>query len=291
MKILILGGTKFIGIHLVNKLLAQGHTVTIATRGKANDPFGNRVHRLILERTCPESIAQALTGKTYDVVYDSQAYSSYEVKYLLDVVKCKRYIETSTVSVYYPNFTLDLKEPDFDPTSHPLKWCKRDDFGYDEIKRQGECAMFQVYGHVPSVAVRFPLVIGEDDYTQRLHFYVDHVVNGKPMHIDNLDAVLTFIMSDTAGDFLAWLVDKDFCGSVNAANVGTVSLGEVIAYVEEKCNTKAIIQANGAPAPFNGFPSYGLNLDKATDAGYVFEPLYAPLYRLLDSYIASFNFS
>ena len=34
MKILVLGGTRFAGIHLVNELLAKGHEVTIATRGK-----------------------------------------------------------------------------------------------------------------------------------------------------------------------------------------------------------------------------------------------------------------
>ena len=34
MKILVIGGTRYFGIHMVNKLLEQGHEVTIATRGK-----------------------------------------------------------------------------------------------------------------------------------------------------------------------------------------------------------------------------------------------------------------
>ena len=36
MKILVIGGTRYFGIHMVNKLLEQGHEVTIATRGKAH---------------------------------------------------------------------------------------------------------------------------------------------------------------------------------------------------------------------------------------------------------------
>ncbi|MCL1883582.1 MAG: NAD-dependent epimerase/dehydratase family protein [Defluviitaleaceae bacterium] len=83
MKILVVGGTQFIGVHLVARLLAAGNEVTIATRGKAKDIFGASVGRIIIERTDSESIHCELKGKFYDVVYDSQAYSSNEIKYLL----------------------------------------------------------------------------------------------------------------------------------------------------------------------------------------------------------------
>jgi len=48
---------------------------------------------------------------------------------------------------------------------------------YNEVKRQAEAALEQCYAHIPSVAVRFPFVVGEDDYTRRLHFYAEHVIN------------------------------------------------------------------------------------------------------------------
>ena len=51
MKILVIGGTRFFGIHMVNKLLELWHSVTIATRGNAKNNFGDRVSRIILERT------------------------------------------------------------------------------------------------------------------------------------------------------------------------------------------------------------------------------------------------
>jgi len=285
MKILVVGGTQFIGVHLVTRLLAAGNEVTIATRGKAKDSFGASVGRIIIERTNSESIYNGLNGKFYDVVYDSQAYSSNEVKYLLDTVDCGKYIETSTVSVYFPNFKPSLPESDFDPHNYPLKWCNRDDFEYHEIKRQAECAMFQTYSHIPCVAVRFPLVIGEDDYTKRLYFYVEHIVKSKPMHIDNLNAKMEYIMSSEAGNFLDWLADKNFNGSINAANHGSVSLAEIIKYVENKSGANAIISENGEQSPFNGFPEYGLSLAKAERFGYTFPNLATPLYNLLDRYI------
>ncbi|MCL1820155.1 MAG: NAD-dependent epimerase/dehydratase family protein [Oscillospiraceae bacterium] len=285
MKILVIGGTQYVGVHLVKNLLADEHEITIATRGKARDYFGDTVNRIIIERTDAESIYRALNGKHYDVIYDSQAYSSNEIKYLMDVVSCEKYIETSTVSVYLPNFKAAQPESDFDPVSYTLKWCSRNDFGFDEVKRQAECAIFQAYSHIPSVAVRFPLIIGEDDYTKRLYFYVDRIVKSKPIHIDNLSVQMEFIMSDEAGRFLAWLATGKFCGSINAANIGSVRLSDIVDYVEKESGIKAIISTNGECASFNGFPDYGLNLSKAKNIGYDFPQLDSCLYSLLNKYI------
>lgn len=49
MKILVLGGTRFFGIHMVNELLSKGHDITIATRGKVSDGYGSKVKRVIKE--------------------------------------------------------------------------------------------------------------------------------------------------------------------------------------------------------------------------------------------------
>ena len=50
MKILAIGGTRFFGIHMVNELLAKGHDVTIATKGKVADECGNRMRRICMGR-------------------------------------------------------------------------------------------------------------------------------------------------------------------------------------------------------------------------------------------------
>ena len=172
MKVLMLGGTRFFGKHTVRKLLAQGHQVTIATRGMTEDAFGEQVERLIVDRTDKESLTRALQNTEYDVVYDTLAYCSEDIRCLLDVITPKRYVVVSTVSVYQ-TMGIETVEEDYDAKEYPLKWYFRSDAPYGEIKRQAEAALYQKYSHVNFIAVRFPFVIGEDDYTKRLHFYVE----------------------------------------------------------------------------------------------------------------------
>lgn len=284
MDILIIGGTRYIGTHLVRELLKQQNNITIATRGKTPDSFGDTVQRLILDRADPESVRATLSGKRFDVVYDNVAYSSNGVKYLLDTVECGRYIQISTMSVYH-ELKINLAETDFDPLLHPLKWCAREDFPYDEVKRQAECAVFQCYSHIPAAAVRFPFVIGEDDYTKRLYFYVENIVKSRPMLVNNLDEKLAFVNSAEAGGFLAWLAQSSFTGPVNAASYGNIRVADIIKYTEERAGKKAIFADHGEAAPYNHAPTYSLDLRTAERTGYSFSKLTEWIYNLLDAYI------
>ena len=141
MKILVIGGTRYFGIHMVNELLAAGHDVIIATRGKASDSFGNKVKRIFLERTKEESIREALSGTHYDVVIDKIAYCSNDIKYVMDVIDCDKYIYMSSTSVYNPKH-INTVEADFDGIGNELIWCDRKAFPYEQIKRQAEYALW-----------------------------------------------------------------------------------------------------------------------------------------------------
>ncbi|MBE5962062.1 MAG: NAD-dependent epimerase/dehydratase family protein [Lachnospiraceae bacterium] len=284
MNILVLGGTRYFGVHLVNYLLQMGHDVTIATRGNTKDIFEDRVKRIIVDRTDEKVMEKSFFGKEYDIVCDNIAYCSTDVRNILSNVKCKRYVMTSTMSVY-EKLTMDLKEEEMDATKKKLIWCDRKDYGYDVIKQQAEAALFQIYQNVDSAAVRFPFVIGKDDYTKRLYFYVEHVVRQKPMYVDNMDSKIAFIDSKEAGKFIAWLALQKGNGAWNACSEGVISIGEIIAYVEEKAKKKALLTADGEAAPYNGAPSYELNTDKAKKSGYSFTKLNSFLYALLDHYI------
>ena len=284
MKILVIGGTRFFGIHMLRELLAQGHDVTIATRGNAKDEFGERINRIVLERTSEESVKNALSGKHYDVVIDKIAYCSEDIRYVLENVSCDKYIHMSSTSVYDPKH-LNTVESDFDGTTKELIWCDRMAFPYEEIKRQAECALWQKYADKNWIAVRYPFAIGTDDYTKRLQFYVEHTMKSIPMYIDNLDYQMGYIRSDEAGKFIAFLVDKDFRGAINGCSEGTISLREIITYVEQKTGTKAILDENGDAAPYNGEPEYSINTDKAKALGFEFSVLKDWIYELLDYYI------
>lgn len=284
MKILVIGGTRFFGIHMVNELLEKGHDVTIATRGNASDEFGDKVKRIIMERTNEASVKEALRGTHYDVVIDKIAYCSNDIKYVMEAVDCDKYIHMSSTSVYEPKH-INTTESDFDGYSKELIWCDRGAFPYEQIKRQAEYALWQKYSDRNWIAVRYPFAIGKDDYTKRLLFYVEHVMKSIPMNIDNPDAQMGFIRSDEAGKFMAFLIDKDFRGAINGCAKGTISLREIITYVEEKTGTKAILDENGDAAPYNGEPEYSINTDKADALGFEFSTLQDWIYELLDYYV------
>lgn len=284
MNILVIGGTRYFGIHMVNEFLDAGHNVTIATRGKSSDSFGRRVNRIFIERTNEESIKNALEGKHFDVVIDKIAYCSNDIKYVMDHVDCDKYIYMSSTSVYNPK-RINTKEDDFDGFAGELVWCNRMAFPYEEIKRQAEYALWQKYTDRNWIAVRYPFAIGEDDYTNRLKFYVVHVMKSVPMNVDNLDCQMSFIRSDEAGRFIAYLVDKDIHGAINGCSDGTISIREIIDYVELKTGKKAIIANEGESAPYNGEPEYSINTEKAKNTGFEFTALHDWIFDLIDYYI------
>lgn len=283
MRILVLGGTRYFGVHMVEALHQSGHDVTIATRGLKNDNFGDRVQRVIIERTSPKNMIETFDGKTFDVVCDSLAYCSNDVKYALESINCKRYVMTSSASVY--DLHVNTLESDFNPLEKPLTWCNRADHSYNEMKRLAECALFQAYPSQSSVAVRFPFVIGNDDYTKRLYFYVEHVIKGIPMLINNIDAQMGFVRATEAGRFLAFLVDQEYTGAINGSNEGTISLKMIIEYVEARIGKHAILSKDGDEAPYNDVLDYSLNTKLASDLGFYFSPINSYIYNLLDEYI------
>lgn len=284
MKILVIGGTRFFGIHTVNALLEQGHDVTIATRWNTPDSYGDKVKRICVERTDARSLKEKLADIYYDVVIDKLAYCSNDIKNVLEVIKCGKYIHMSSTAVYNPKH-MNTVEEDLDGEAGELIWCDRDAYPYDEIKRQAEYALWQKYPERNWIAVRYPFVIGPDDYTNRLEFYVEHVKKGLPMYIDNIDAQMSFIGSREAGEFMAFLVDKEFDGAINGASHGTISIREILDYIEERMGKKSILSPDGEAAPYNSEPPYSINTQKAEEVGYTFTELKDWIYELLDEYI------
>lgn len=284
MKILVLGGTRFFGIPMVEELIQQGHEVTIATRQTTKDNIGNAVQRIQIERTDPIQMEQALKGKHFDVVYDKIAYCSNDIKNIMDVIDCDKYIYMSSTAVYEPK-KMDTKEENFDAMGKELIWCNRADFPYDEIKRQAECALWQKYDDRNWIAVRYPFVIGKDDYTKRMLFYVEHTMKSIPMKVDNQDVQMGYIRSDEAGKFMAFLADKKVQGAINGSSKGTISLREIIDYVERKTGSKAVFLDTGDEAPYNGETEYSINTDKAETLGFQFTNLKDWIYDLIDYYI------
>ena len=80
-------------------------------------------------------------------------------------------------------------------------------------------------------------------------------------------------------------MDKDFTGAVNGSSYGTITLKEIIQYVEQKTGKKASLSVTGEEAPYNGEPEYSINTEVAERLGFRFSTLKDWLYDLLDYYI------
>lgn len=278
--VLVIGGTRFMGIQLVNELLSLGNKVTIATRGQAEDEFGDRVGRIILDVSNANSVKAALGGRKFDIVFDNLAYCSNYVKNILDNVVCKKYVQLSSIAVYPRK--MNLVETDFQPEIILHEW--RDFHGWDDYsigKKQAEATLAQKYSDRPSITVRIPYVTK----TERLYFYCSHIVEQKPMKIRDINVRMTFIQDSEVGKFLPWIAAQDFTGNINLSSNGNVKLSDIIGYIEEKVGEKAIISDDGDDSPFNE-KSFSLDMSKATQLGYKTSNLESWFWRLMDSYIS-----
>lgn len=227
MRVLVLGGTRFFGRRLVNLLLAAGHDVTVATRGNLKPAFTSAVRHLTVDRADASSLRSALAGERFDVVYDQVCFDARQAQYALDALgdRVGRYVFTSSGSVYGGRDGLTL-ESDFDPYAVKVDLASPS-FSYEEGKRQAEAVFFQ-RASFPVVAVRVMMVVsGDDDYTGRFDFHVDHVLRGRSVGILQEEHALSYVTAWDVAAFLSFVGTKStYAGPVNAANEGFWTPGE-----------------------------------------------------------------
>ena len=113
LSILILGGTSFIGPHLIAYAMNRGHSLTTFTRGRT-EPTVHRalfkdVEQLVGDR---ENDLEALRGRTWDAVIDNSGrqveWTENSARQLRDSVDL--YLYTSSTGVYYPYLGTDIRE-------------------------------------------------------------------------------------------------------------------------------------------------------------------------------------
>jgi 2'-hydroxyisoflavone reductase len=97
--ILVLGGTGFLGPHVVTSALARGHTVTLFNRGKTHPGLFPEVEKLLGDR---DGHLEALANRKWDAVVDPSGYVPRIVKMSAELLapNVKQYVFISTISVY-----------------------------------------------------------------------------------------------------------------------------------------------------------------------------------------------
>jgi nucleoside-diphosphate-sugar epimerase len=284
--ILVIGGTRFFGKLLVQRLLLAGHRVTIATRGYAPDPFGARITRVRVDRRNESSMRAAFGASRFDIVYDQMCYSPLDAAISVRVFggRIKRYVMTSTIDAYRELEPLGrpFAERDLNVHAQPIDagypWHDpaRAVESYVDGKIQAEAYLYRD-GSLPVVTARLAHVLGgRDDFTGRLAHYVDLVRLRAALPYSNAQADVSFMQAKEAANFLVWAGEQDFTGPVNAAADGPLSAFALHARVAKALDEDAFprqaaqVAAPGGLSPFD-FPSpLVLDTTRAKGLGYRF---------------------
>ena len=214
LKILILGGTGFIGPHMVRYAMYRGHDVTLFNRGRSNPGLFPGVETLIGDR---DDQLDALRGGTWDAVIDNSGYVPRHVRDSAELLRDNvgRYLFTSTGSVY--NFDQEeLTEdaellPIEDPTSEDV------DRYYGPLKVLCENAVTDTYKERGTV-VRLHVVAGPGDPTDRFTYWpvrIDH--GGEIIAPGSQSTPVQFIDVRDLAEFMVLLLERDIGGTYNAA--------------------------------------------------------------------------
>lgn len=180
MKTLVIGGTQFIGRHLVACLAKAGHEVTVLHRKPAHG-LGRKVQNKQADRNNPAQVKAALDGQCYDAVFDlaydwergTPAAAVAEVAHFL-TGSMGRYVFVSSVAAYGDG--LNHHEGDaLAPDDHPDAYVRN--------KAQAERALFRLHHRhgTPITTIRPPFVYGPGNPIYREQFFWDRIRDKRPI--------------------------------------------------------------------------------------------------------------
>lgn len=289
-RLLILGGTGFIGPNMVRYAVARGHQVTIFTRGRTKSDIPG-VEHLIGDRNDDHS---ALEGRTWDVVLDNNSRDYRWVRTSTELLKsaARHYILISSISVYdnemlgYDDKDTVLASPvigeSFRRVGPPADWVEGDEAPYGFTKALAEDAVHQVFAG-RSTIVRPGLIVGPGDPTDRFTYWPvrldeggEVLAPGNPNHsnqiIDQRDLtewIVRLAEEETRGDFNATgPADRLSMGSMLEQIGGAIETPHSLTWVSEDFLQKQDVAPwTDLPTWIPGDPLSYVNVSKATAAG------------------------
>jgi len=187
MQVLVIGGSRFIGRAVVQRLLADGHKITLLNRGQSPDPFGTRVSRVIGDRSDPETLKRALAKREFDAVLDVIAFREEDTQAAIEQLagRIGHFVHVSTASVYLirDRVFCPFREEDFGGRLAPRTEATSSSWLYAYHKRRCELALQHAWeaDQFPHTTLRLPMVVGPDDYTERSLAYLERLADGGPL--------------------------------------------------------------------------------------------------------------
>lgn len=178
MRVLVIGGTMFIGRRLVRRLIESGHEVTILHR-RAEHPFGERVTNAVADRNDAATIRTALAGRQFDAAYDiaydwERGTTADQVEATARAIpgELSRYVFMSSIAAYGEGLN-HLEDDALAPDTHPLDYVRN--------KAASERALFRMHHEsgFPAVTMRPPFVYGPENPFYREAFFWDRIRLGR----------------------------------------------------------------------------------------------------------------
>jgi 2'-hydroxyisoflavone reductase len=253
MKLLILGGTRFVGRHLVSAALARSHEVTLFNRGKHSSTQ--------LELTGIETIhgdrntdLDKLSGRQWDAVIDTCGYLPRAVKASAAALADSAcYVFISSLSVY-----ADLSHAGVDESAPlaTLTGQQLDEANAIDASGESSAATYgKLYGGLKAsceqeVCKAFPdshlivrpgLIVGPYDYTDRFTYWVERVAEGgEVLAPGRRERSLQFIDARDLSEWIVQMVERKQTGVYNAnAKVGSLTMENLLDECRATSNSDA----------------------------------------------------
>ena len=219
MRLLVLGGTKFLGRAIVGAALARGHETAIFTRGQTNPDLFPEAEHLVGDRT---SDLSALEGRRWDTVVDTSGYVPRVVRASAELLSpaSEHYTFVSSISVY-PDYSQPVHEES--PVAELLEGQPADELAsdysnYGALKALCEREVVEAFAG-RALAVRAGLIVGPHDPTGRFTYWPHRLARGGEVLAPGPpERPVQFI---DVRDLADWIVDaseRQLTGAFNATS-------------------------------------------------------------------------
>jgi nucleoside-diphosphate-sugar epimerase len=308
-KVLVIGGTRFLGHELAWRLLASGHEVALFNRGTLPDAFGPRVERLRGDRTTAD-LERLLAGRSFDAAVDFAAYDGTDGRRAAALLggRVGHYVVISTGQVYLvrEGCPRPAREGDYDGElmPEPVSAYDRGQWDYGVKKRALEDALAAAWStsRFPSTRLRIPMVSGERDHFRRIERYLWRMLDGGPVLMpDGGSRVTRHVYSGSVVKAILALLGRsdNFGQAYNLAQDETPTLGELLTLLAGKLGAPSRlvevpaerVRAAGLDplllSPFSGTWMSFLDPARAkAELGFRHEPLGSYLDKIVTSFLA-----
>lgn len=309
MKVLIVGGTRFLGHELAWRLLAAEHELTLFNRGTLPDAFGGRLERLRGDRRGPD-LARLLAGRSFDAAVDFAAYDADDGRQAVGVLEGRvgHYVVISSGQVYLvrEGRPSPARETDYDGPLLPAPEAAYDrgqwDYGIGKRALEDVLAEAWARARFPSTRLRIPMVNGPRDHFRRVERYLWRILDGGPVLLPGGGAhrVRHVYSGAVASAIAAWLGRSDTFGQAyNLAQDETPTLRELLGELARALGARdrlvdvaeeRVRDAGIDPlvmSPFSGRWMSFLDPRRAkSELGFTHEPLSAYLGAIVASFLA-----